>query len=113
MAKVISFDKFRYQQEKEAKKQMAHKSGGELKQIRVSGRAAENDLKIKAKKIDEFLMEGNKVEINLVMRGREKANPQWAREKLNNFLTYIATPYKITSPQKAGGRGIFMQIAKS
>ncbi len=112
IAKIISFDKFRYQQEKEEKRQLAqHRSVAEMKQVRISVRAAENDLKIKAAKIDEFLSKGHKVEIMLALRGREKYNREWIALRLEQFLAMIATDYKITSPQKQGGRGITIQIA--
>ena len=80
--------------------------------MRISGRAALNDLQIKANKINEFLKEGHKVEINLVLRGREKANKNWAREKLIEFLKLIEE-HKALSDIKFGGRGLSIQISKS
>lgn len=112
VAKIISFDKFRYQQEKEEKKQRVRQGREELKQVRITPRSAENDLKIKVKKIEEFLAQGHKVEIVLMLKGREKYNRQWANEKLTEFLGMIETEYKITMPAKEGGRGIVIQISK-
>ena len=113
IVKMMSYDKFRYQQDKEAKKKQAHNPGDELKQIRISVRAAENDMKIRAKKIDEFLEEGHKVEIMMVLRGREKYNQPWARERFGDFLKFITIPYKTTSPLKSGGKGMITQKTKS
>ncbi|MCX7616121.1 MAG: translation initiation factor IF-3 [Patescibacteria group bacterium] len=112
VAKIISFDKFRYQQEKEEKKQRVRQGREELKQVRITPRSAENDLKIKVKKIEEFLAQGHKVEIFLMLKGREKYNRQWANEKLTEFMGMIETEYKITMPAKEGGRGIVIQISK-
>ncbi|MDO8557093.1 MAG: translation initiation factor IF-3 [Candidatus Jorgensenbacteria bacterium] len=113
VAKIISFDKFRYQKEKEEKKlYVAQKKIGELKQIRISPRAAKNDLEIKIKKIGEFLSEGHKIEISIFLRGREKANRDWALQKLNNFLTMIKVPHVVTLSPRPGGRGFVSQIAK-
>lgn len=112
VAKIISFDKFRYQQEKEEKKQRVRQGREELKQVRITPRSAENDLKIKVKKIEEFLAQGHKVEIVLMLKGREKYNRQWANEKLTEFMEMIETEYKITMPAKEGGRGIVIQISK-
>jgi len=112
VAKLISYDKFRYQQEKEAKKQKQSSTGNEMKQIRITARAAGNDLKIKAKQLEEFLAKGNKVEIMLALRGREKYNRDWANTKLKEFLEMIVASYQITAEPKFGGRGIFMQIIK-
>lgn len=112
VAKIISFDKFRYQKEKELRKQKVGQKAAEMKQIRVSVRAALNDLQIKAKKIDEFLEENRNVEIMVVLKGREKYNREWANAKLDEFLKIIKTEYKIISQPKFGGRGITVQIAK-
>jgi len=112
VAKIISFDKFRYQKEKELKKQRVSQKAKEMKQVRVSGRAALNDLKIKADKVNGFLAEGHPVEIQLVLKGREKANRAWARVKLEEFLKMLAPEYKIVSQIKSGGRGFSVSIAK-
>ena len=80
--------------------------------MRITPRAALNDLQIKARLADEFLAEGHKVEIGLFLRGREKANRAWNLQKLNDFMNMIKTPFKITSELKAGGRGIVAQIVK-
>lgn len=112
VARIISFDKFRYQKEKELKKQKASQKTGEMKQVRISARAALNDLQIKTKKLEEFLEEGNKVEIMLFLKGREKYNRNWANQKLNEFLKLIAIEYKIIMEQKFIGRGLVIQIMK-
>ena len=80
--------------------------------MRITPRAALNDLQIKAGLADEFLAEGHKVEIGLFLRGREKANRAWNLQKLNDFMNMIKMPFKITSELKAGGRGIVAQIVK-
>ena len=82
VAKIIGFDKFRYQQEKEEKKKRTTQKAKELKQVRITPRAAKNDLEVKVKKVEEFLAEGHKVEIGLFLRGREKGNKDWGLQKL-------------------------------
>lgn len=112
VAKIINFDKFRYQKEKELKKQKLTQKIGELKQIRLSARAAKNDLGIKAKKTEEFFNKGYKVEIMLRLKGREKYNRDWARYKLEEFLKMITVEYKITMEPRFGGQGLVMQMSK-
>jgi len=112
VAKIISFDKFRYQKEKEAKKQKSTQKVSELKQIQLSARAAKNDLEIKVKKLEGFLDKGHKVEIFLRLKGREKYNRNWARYKLEEFLKMITAEYKITLEPRFVGQGLTMQIIK-
>lgn len=112
VAKIMSFDKFRYQKEKELKKQRASQKARVIKQIRISGRAALNDLKIKAAQVDKFLAENHPVEIQLVLKGREKANREWARVKLEEFLKLINPEHKILSQIKSSGQGLTATVVK-
>lgn len=112
VARIISYDKFRYQEEKKEKKQRLTQKTKELKQVRITPRVAQNDLQIKAKLVDKFLNEGHKVGINIFLRGREKANREWALQKLEEFVQMIKTPHQITMDKKQSGRGYSTQIMK-
>jgi len=112
VARIMSFDKFRYLKAKEFKKQRRAEKGPELKQVRISARAARNDLEIKARKVNEFLDEGHKVEIMMVLRGRHKSMQDWARQRLREFLTIIDPNHKVIVEPKTGGKGLVMQIGR-
>ena len=112
VARIMSYDKFRYQKEKELKKQYAAQKIGELKQIRISMKEALNDMNVKARKVNEFLEKDNKVYITVVMRGREKMFKDLAYKKLDAFFKLITVEHKKTSEPKLGGRGLSAQITK-
>ena len=109
VAKIIDFDKFRYEREKEFKKQYRQRQL-EGKQIQIGAKTASHDLQVKLKKLEEFLTKGHRVEIQMVLRGRERANRDWARTKFEEFLKAITVPYRITRDIKPGGRGLTVQI---
>jgi len=112
VARIMSFDKFRYELEKKRKKERVSTKGDELKQLQISIREARHDLEIKAKKIDAFLTEGYPVVIVVVLRGREKANKDFAREKLTEFMKLITIEHQIAMAPRVGMRGITVQIIK-
>lgn len=112
VAKIISYDKFRYQQEKKEKKQRATQKSTGMKQIQISVREAKNDLQMKANRANEFLTEGHQVEIVMSLRGREKGNINFAKQKLAEFLPLISVEHKIISPIAPGGRGLIVMVAK-
>ena len=85
VVKIISFDKYRYQEEKKWKKQRATQKIQEMKQVQISVREAVHDLGVKAVRVNKFLGEGNKVEVLLNLRGREKAHQDLAKTKLRDF----------------------------
>jgi translation initiation factor IF-3 len=114
VVRVMSYDKFRYEEEKRVKKErLAQKSGG-VKQVQISARAAAHDLQIKLKQLLEFLDEGHPVDINVRLRGREKGMKDWARQKLDEFLKMIPAEIEIKriSEPRFGGYGLYIQIAK-
>ena len=111
VARVMSFDKFRYKEEKEARKSRQHKSK-EMKRIRITPRAAKNDLEFKAKKARQFLESGHRLEVNIFLRGREKANKDFAKQKLQEFLEMLGTEYSVAMEPRYSGRGFATQIVK-
>ncbi len=115
IVRIGNYDKFRYQKEKELKKERYNQSQArdDMKQVRVGLKSGRNDLLVRARQIDEFLKEGYKVEILLKLRGREKANKEWALEKFKEFLELITEEFRVMSGPKAGGTGFTVQINKT
>jgi translation initiation factor IF-3 len=112
VARLMSYDKYRYEAAKREKKERLAQKGGGVKEVQISARAATNDLLIKTRQLEKFLTEGHQVEIHMRLRGREKYNRDWARKKLNDFMKMITTEYRVTNEPKFGGRGMLMQITK-
>ena len=112
VARLMSYDKFRYEEEKRIKKErLAQKSVG-VKTVQISARAAHNDLMIKIRQLEKFFAEGHPVEVTMRLRGREKRNKDWAMEKLLEFLKLIPVEYKKLSEPRFLGNGPAVQIAK-
>ncbi|MDO8443001.1 MAG: translation initiation factor IF-3 [bacterium] len=112
VVKIISFDKYRYQEEKKWKKQRATQKIQEMKQVQISVREAAHDLGVKAVRVNKFLGAGNKVEVLLNLRGREKAHQDLAKTKLRDFIKTVDPEHKILSDIKWTGRGFNIQIVK-
>jgi translation initiation factor IF-3 len=69
-------------------------------------------LDVQAKKVEEFLSKGNKVEITLWLRGREKYNKDWAKGKMKEFVSMLDQERKIITEPQFKGRGLVIQISK-
>jgi translation initiation factor IF-3 len=103
VCKLLDYAKYRYQQEKTAQEAKKKVKKVQIKNIRLSVRIGDHDLEFKAKKVNEFLTEGNKVKIDIVMRGREQAHPQLAFELATKFQTLLTIPFVLESrPSKMG-----------
>lgn len=111
VVKLLEYDKFRYQQEKQAKEARKKVKEVKLKGIRLSVRIGAHDLEFKAKKAAEFLGEGNKVSVEVRMRGREQAHAELAFELLKKFQSLIAIPTIIEVPARRMGPVVSMMLA--
>ena len=101
-----------YKKAKSDRKQKSKQKTSELKSIRFAYRTGQHDLEVKAKKVDKFLEKGHKVRVDMMIRGREKAHPNIAREKLDKFLAVIKEEYKIEQDPKRTPRGLVLTISK-
>ena len=113
VCKLGDYGKYLYQEEK--KERSTHKrKGSYLKGIRLTFNISLHDLETKANLAGKFLNKGNKVRIEMPLRGREKTLGDFAKEKMNKFLEVLKniTPIKIERELKREPRGLTMIIAK-
>ena len=111
VARIMDRGKYQYQLEKEARKSRKKTKEVELHGVRVRLGTGAHDLLLKTKKVEEFLSSGDRVQIQLTLRGREKSlDKKFVRERLNKILGMILVPFKVAEEPKAGPRGLIMII---
>src|SRR3989339_822384 len=79
VAKIMDFGQFRYQSEKEERKRLAHQHVVDLKGIRLSVHIGQHDLEIRQSQTIKFLNDGDKVKIEIILKGRENQLKELAR----------------------------------
>ena len=111
VCKITDYGKYLYAQEKKHKKQ---KKVGELKGMRIGYNISPHDLEIKANQIENFLNKGNKVKIDMLLRGREKALGNFAKQKMNQLLELLKekVEFKVEKELKRKGSHFTMIISK-
>lgn len=108
VCKIMDFGKFLYHQNKIDKKQKRQKQT-EVKGIRLSLRTDIHDLETKAKQARGFLQDRNLIKVALVLRGREFAHMNLAREKMLQFAEMLKDISSIEQfPKKTGNTLIMM-----
>lgn len=104
VCKILDSGKYLYSLQKKEKKQKV-KQKNELKIIRLKYNISEHDMETKAKQVKKFLEKGDKIKINLRLRGREKAMGNIAHEKIDKFLTMIQSYIAIKIEQPINRKG--------
>ena len=113
VCRIMDFGKFKYEREKGERVHGQKQKEGELKGVRIGFTTGKHDLELRAKQIEEFLADGDKVRIDMRLRGREKAHGALAMEKFRGFLNMIPTAFTIESPPRRFPQGFIAIINKA
>ena len=113
VCRIANYGKYLYSQSKKEKK-MKKPVGGELKEIRLTFKISPHDMEIRANQAKKFLEGGDKIKINMSLRGREKAMGGFATEKVKLFLEKLnlLIPIKTERELKREPRGFTMIVSK-
>lgn len=110
VAKLVDYGKYKYEQKKKEKENKKNQHVTENKEIRLRTGIGDHDLEFKAKKVREFLIEGNRVKISLKFRGREVARPEFGKETLDKFFSYIEDLAKVEKEPQLNGLFLDMYV---
>lgn len=112
VAKIIDFQKFKYE---ESKKERGAKrsSEGSLKELWLSPRIAEHDLKVRLDRANEFLKEGHKVKLTVKFKGREMTHPELGHEVLKQALISLGEHVSVERESRFEGRNLSVILVKS
>ncbi len=105
VCKFLDYGAFKYQKEKEMKQQKAHAKKVEVKGIRLSVKIGQHDVDNRLKQAIGFLEDGQKLRIEIMLRGREKAHGNLALEKIQDFMNEIAKKYTLFVEQPPKNQG--------
>ena len=100
VAKIVDLGQFRYQQEKEERKRQARQHITDLKGVRLSLRIGPHDLGIRRKQALKFLNGGDKVKLEIILRGRENQQKTRAVEVMENFIKTVDEVENIRKEQE-------------
>ena len=114
VCKIMDFGKYQYLEKKQERKSAQKQKAGELKGIKLSFNISSHDMETRAKQAEKFLKQGNKIRIEMRLRGREKALSNFAKEKMSKFLEMLnnIVEIKIERELKREPRGFTIIITK-
>lgn len=112
VARIMDYGKFKYEREKGEREHGKKQKESEVKGIRIGFTTGVHDLALRAKQIAKFLEDGDKVRIDMRLRGREKAHGTLAMERFRKFLDMIPSPFTMESPPKRFPQGFIAMISK-
>ncbi len=112
VCKILNYGKYKFEQEKRLRDSRKAQKALKLKEIRMQPKIGSGDLDTKAKHVQEFLDEGDKVKVTIRFRGRELAHTELGYDVLNEVLKRLREgSYAVEKPAAMEGR--FMSLTLS
>jgi len=104
VTKLMDYGEYKYKREKQEQKNKASQKKVGIKGIRLSFKISKHDLEFRKAQAAVFLEKGDKVKIDLMLRGRERQHQNLAFEIVNKFIAELGNDVKIEQPaQRQGG----------
>jgi translation initiation factor IF-3 len=107
VCRIMDYGRYKYEQKKKKKSNKgAHAAS--LKEIKLRPGTDMHDLEFKLNNARKFLMEGDKVKVTVMFRGREMVHVNRGRAKLMQVREMLGTLAKMENPPRMEGRFMSM-----
>jgi len=113
VAKIADYGKFTYELKKKQREVKANSHAAETKVAQVKIGTGERDKLLKVERIQEWLLEGHRVKVDLFLWGRYKyMESDFLTERLERFLELVTVPYKIAEKISKSPKGFSCTIER-
>ncbi len=109
--KIMDYGKYKYENKKKDKVAKKKQTVIVVKEIQVRPRTDQHDLEVKLRHARRFLLEGDKVKVNLRFMGREMAHQDQGVGLLRKVISFLIDIAAVEVEPKSEGRQMFVLLA--
>lgn len=109
VCRILDFGKFKYAQRK--KERGSHHKATGLKELRVRPAIDKHDLEYRLEAGRKFLMQGHKVQVVCIFRGRQMAHPEHGYDVMRKVADTLGDISKVEMAPKLMGKRMTMLLA--
>lgn len=110
VCKILDYGKYRFEMAKKLRDSKKRQRLQTLKEVRMQPKINDHDMAFKAKHIQRFLDEGDKVKVTIRFRGRELAHTDLGFNVLQNVLGRLVCGYSVEKQAAMEGRSMSMTL---
>ena len=100
VCKILNYGQYLYNRQKSERAARKNSKAAQLKEIQLHVSIGAHDRAVKAKRAVEFLQGGDKVNIRVVLKGREMDHQEIAEDLMKIFLDDITAGFPTVSIEK-------------
>jgi translation initiation factor IF-3 len=109
--KIMDYGKYKYEEKKKAAASRKNQVIVTIKEVQMRPRTDLHDFETKMKHARRFLLDGDKVKVNLRFMGREMAHQETGLAVVNKAIDYVKDIAMVESPPKTEGKNMFAMLA--
>ncbi len=109
--KIMDYGKYKYENKKKDKEAKKKQTVITVKEIQVRPRTDVHDINVKVNNARRFLLEGDKVKVNLRFMGRELAHQEYGMKTLRRVQDMLMDVAMVETPPKLEGKQAFLLLA--
>lgn len=109
--KIMDYGKWKYENKKKEKEAKKKQTVITVKEIQVRPRTDDHDIDVKVRHARRFLLEGDKVKVNLRFMGRELAHQEFGMATLKRVENMLLDVALVESPPRVEGKQAFLLLA--
>jgi len=106
VCRIMDYGRYKYEQKKKSGKSRGHAAS--LKEVKLRPRTDQHDLDFKLRNARRFLMEGDKVKVTVMFRGREIVHTALGRQQLDKVKEMLGPLASVENPPRMEGRFLSM-----
>ena len=106
VCRIMDYGKYKYEQKKKKSSKQSHSAT--LKEVKLRPGTDQHDLNFKLNNVRRFLMDGDKVKITVMFRGREMVHTSRGRAQLQEVMKQLGPIAKMENPPRMEGRFLSM-----
>jgi translation initiation factor IF-3 len=110
VCRIVDFGKYKYEQEKREREARKHQHATKLKEIKIRLNIDPHDYETKLNHMRDFLGDGMKVKVTMMLRGRENAHPEYGDQMMKKIIKDMEADGRPEVMPKLMGRSISMMI---
>ena len=111
VCRIVDFGKFKYEQEKREREARKHQHATKLKEIKIRLNIDPHDYETKLNHMRDFLNDGMKVKVTMMLRGRENAHPEFGDKLMHQVIADVQGCGRAEVMPKLMGRSITMMLS--
>lgn len=111
VVKIMNYGKYKFEEAKAARAAKKKQHVIQMKEVKFRPGIDDHDFDFKTRHAREFLLDGNKVKVTMMFRGRQMARPDLGRVVLDRVAEVLADVGKVEFEAKLEGRNMTMVLA--